>query len=242
MLDAIQISRLLEELQIRTAGEIIQPSAPGESYFVFIPVTRDSDNRQLPTNRRLQEAKAVLLDAGATVEFLLTDEQTHDIEAGLRATLLHSFADDVRNVFLSLGADSARVWIEPKRALEGLVVAEMRAKAQVYLDELDCRLESLDTTTGENLPSVLACLRAIRHSAPVTTTELRDELIRRGFSIPSPGWLVRRLDAMRRSGKIVWVNHGKYALSLQTLQELGTVKGRSSPDISRLLALARNRQ
>jgi len=157
MLDAIQISRLLEELQIRTAGEIIQPSAPGESYFVFIPVTRDSDNRQLPTNRRLQEVKAVLLEAGATVEFLLTDEQTHDIEAGLRATLLHSFADDVRNVFLSLGADSARVWIEPKRALEGLVVAEMRAKAQVYLNELDCRLESLDTTTGENLPSVLAC-------------------------------------------------------------------------------------
>jgi hypothetical protein len=242
MLDQAHISRMLEALEIPIAGAIIEPSAAGENFFVFVAVTRDSENRQVPSNRKLHEARQALSVLGATVEFLLTDAQTQDIEAGLRATLLHSFGEDVRNIFLSTENNVAHAWVDPKRALDSAAIAAMQEKARIFLKEFDIPLGSLNTTTGETLPSALACLRVMRQLAPVTASALKDELMRRGFTVPSADWLARRLDALRRGGKIVRLEPGQYALSLRALQELGTIKGRSSPDIARLLALARARR
>ncbi|WP_186123274.1 hypothetical protein [Burkholderia gladioli] len=239
MSDKEQVSRVLAAMDIPVAGAIIEPSSAGDDFFVFVAVGRDSENRQIPSNRKLHEAKRTLANVGASVEFLLTDAKTQDIEAGLRATLLHAFGEEIRNVFLSTDGRSAHAWVDPKKALGASAVEAMKKKAAVFLMEFDLSLDSLSTTTGENLPSAFACLSVLRLKAPMTAPELMEELLRRKFTVPSQAWLGHRLDSLRRNGKILRLESGQYVLSMLTLQELGTTKRRNSPDISRMLALAR---
>lgn len=197
---------------------------------------------QEPSPRRVQQQagqRPRLAEQGVGVEFLLTDAHAQDVEAGLRATLLHAFGGSVRNVFASVQGPKASIWIEPKHQLAEDELSAIKNRASKFLDEVGVRLEFLTTTVDENLPSVYLCLRVIRQHAPIDPLKLTELLRVRGFVIPSDDWLLRRLDAMRRSGRLVRQDGGRYSLTLAALRDLGTVKGRSSPDISRLLALAR---
>jgi hypothetical protein len=241
MLDASGLQVTLQSQGIQVNGSIIKDTGTGDAFFVFVEVTRDQDNRQIPSNRKLTEAKRELADQGTIVEFLLSDPATRDIEGGLRATLLHAFGAEVRNAFMSIDDGVAFVWLEPKRNLDESVRADIDAKIKVYLSEFGFRLGSTSVTTNENLPSMLACLRVIRQMAPVASLALKDALTRGGFTVPSIDWLNRRLDSFRRAGKITRLDNGLYVLALKSLRELGTVKGRGSPDIARLLAMARRR-
>ncbi|MCA8054407.1 hypothetical protein [Burkholderia cepacia] len=238
MFDKEQVASVLAAMDIQIAGAIIEPSAAGDNFFVFVSVGRDTQNRQVPSNKRLHDAKRELANLGAAVEFLLTDAKAQDIEAGLRATLLHSFGEDIRNVFLSTDGHLAHAWVDPKRTLSATAIDAMKKKAAIFLTEFDLSLDSLTTTTGENLPSAFACLSVLRLKAPMAARELLEELVRRKFTVPSQAWLDHRLDALRRNGKIVRLESGQFVLTLRALHELGTAKHRNSPDLSRLLALA----
>ena len=59
--------------------------------------------------------------------------------------------------------------------------------------------------------------------------------------MPSEGWMAHMADSLRKSGLVVRLKSGKYALSLAGLMALGSAKNAKSPDISRLLDLARLR-
>jgi hypothetical protein len=143
---------------------------------------------------------------------------------------------------MSVEGKSAVVWLEPKKVLDEATRRSIDAKINIYIAGFDLRLGSISITTGENLPSVLASLGIIRQIAPAEATTLKEAFQRAGFSVPSVDWLNRRLDVMRKSGKIVRLEDGRYTLSLRSLRELGTAKnGRTSPDVSRMLALVRPR-
>jgi hypothetical protein len=234
-----EIQRVLDGLKISTAGTIVRDSRSGDHYFVVVPVSRDHENRQSPSNRLLGEARSQLEALGIGVEFLLTDAHAQDVEAGLRATLLHTFSGSIRNVFASIASGKAAVWLEPKHELDAKALADMKKRVAEFLDEVGIRLESVTTTVDERLPSVFLCLKVIRQLAPVAPTTLVEHLKKLGFVIPSDDWLSRRLDGMRRTGRLIRQADGRYSLSLAALRALGTVKGRQSPDIARLLALSR---
>lgn len=238
MLSENELTTFLSEAGIPLAGMVISGFETDVS-FVFVRVTRDRDNRQQPTNLLLHDAKRRLSERGSNVEFLLVDNDSQEIESGLRATLRHSFDKEIRNVFLSWEGKKGKIWIEPKYAYEEHVERSIREKIHVYLSQVEIELDSIVRTTGENLPTMLACLSRIRHLAPVTEQLLETDLVSRGFSIPSRDWLRRRLDSMRRNGRIIRLANGSYALTLSSLRALGTIKGRTSPDIKRMLALAR---
>ncbi len=238
MLSEDDLRNFLNEMRIPLAGKVIS-SFETDVSFVFVCVTRDNENRQQPSNLVLYEAKAKLAELGSMVEFLIVDADSQEIEAGLRATLRHTFDKEIRNSFLSWERKKAKVWIEPKSVFDEKVFRAIRDKALVYLEQFEIELDSIVRTTSENLPTVFACLYRIRQLAPVTEQALETDLISRRFSIPSRDWLRRRLDSMRRSGRIVRLLDGSYALTLASLRALGTIKGRGSPDITRMLALAR---
>lgn len=239
MSNEADVLAVLNRLNIPVIGSIISDSNRTGHYLIRVSVERNDKNHQTPSNRELEAARVAIRELGSTVEFLLTDHQAQDIEAGLRATLLHEFGNEIRNVFFSANQGSGFVWIEQKRELSGKVREQMERKATVYLDLFDLKLVSLSYTTDENLPSKLAILNVIRRFAPINSGDLRAVLVERRFIVPSDDWLNRRLDTMRKSASIVRLSNGTYVLSLESIHNLGTVKSGKSPDVSRLLALAR---
>lgn len=239
--DYVELVRYLAEKGVSVVGSIVKDSNGSGALFVRIAVERDSDNRQQPSNRTLSSIKGELLLRGQHVEFLLTDGLGQDIEAGLRATLIHSFGADVRNVFFSYDGRLGHVWFESKRTLDDEAVRRIKLRAEAFLGGFEISLTTFTTTGDENVPGNLACLRVLRQLAPATMAELNSELVRRQFTVPSEDWLKRRLDVLRKSGKVVRLAGGKFSCTLSTIHGLGTVKGRRSPDLDRLLALARQR-
>lgn len=234
------ISERLAHEGITIIGSIVQDRTDENHIFVYVPVTRDSENRQNPSNRLLKKAQEAIKSAeGVTIEFLLSDGASQNTEGGLRATLLHAFGADIRNVFLSIDGRFADVWFDQKRELVEDVLAEVERKTRIYLTGLGIDLRSLLTTSNENLPGKLACLNAIRLLAPTDASELCRELVRRDFKIPSEDWLNRRLDILRKNGLIIRLSTKKFALSQLALASLGTKKEGKSPDVSKLLAMAR---
>jgi len=239
MLSEDELVRYIESREIHVAGSVIEDAAGSASYLVFVKVIRDSDNKQVPSNRKLHLVREKLASEGTPVEFMLKDAYASDVEAGLRASLLHSFIESIRNVFMSVVSSSAHVWIEQKHQLTDAELDEMKSKTVRYLQEFDLSLMTFKTTVDENFPTKFACLKAVRQFAPITVAALSQRLELAGFSVPSLDWLSRRLDSIRRSGQLVWTDGGAYVMSLKGIRALGTKKNRQSPDLARLLALAR---
>lgn len=241
MLSSQEVEQFLREAGVPVAGAAIRDAEGGKIYYVFVEVRRDARGHQEPTNAALDVVKGTLAEMGVAVDFILTDGTMRDAEAGLRATLLHSFGGTVRNSFLSSKTRDAFIWIVPKRILSDTELDEIAAKARIFLSEVGLTLRQISTTTGENLPSRTRCLAMLKLAAPVTSARLAELLKKEGFVVPSDDWMTRRLDALRKNGQVVRMKSGRYAVSLETLRALGKVKGRASPDLSRLLALAANR-
>lgn len=227
---------------VAVGGSPIPDPANESRYFVIIATLLDAAGRLKPTRGTLNDAAATLAQQGLIVDFLLTDNQSKDIEAGVRATLLHSFPNDVRNVFLTIDRDVANVWIDAKRALDQSKRNAMKERIQVILRELDLSLGAVCTLGETNTPGKIAILNAIRVSAPSSPPEIASLLQRRDFVVPSNEWLARRLDALRRSNEIVRLHDGTYGLTASALRALGTSQKGRSPDVSRLLALARGKR
>jgi hypothetical protein len=236
-----EIGEFLEARGISVVGEIIEDPHRPRFFLVFVKVVRDKDNRQIPSNIRLNTLKAEALDSGWQLEFLLTDAHSDDAEAGLRATLIHGFGDSVRNVFLSIKGKAAYVWLDQKRDIGEDLRNEIWLKASQFLSNVGLETQSVSALSGQNLPGKLVVLRSIRQLSPVSLQMLAGHLAERGFSVPSEDWLRRRLEVFRKAGEVVWIQGGKYGLSSYSLSKLGTSKNRNSPDLSRLLALAKGR-
>lgn len=235
------VERVLVEHGVATTGLTVGDAASGLT-FVFVKVHKDIENKQRPSNKKLSEVKDVLRLKGHKIEFVLIDAVARDLEAGLRATLLRAHGDDLRNVFLSVIGRRATLWIDPKRHLSDAIVDAIRRRASVLLEAGNIDLEAIESTVGSNLPTNTACLQTLRQIAPASMELLKAVLIERRLNIPSDDWLRRRLDSLRKAGSVVRNEDGTYALSGMALRSLGSGKGRASPDVKRVLAIARRRR
>jgi hypothetical protein len=238
MIDKQTILANLEQGGIPVLGTVIRDSVGNDHAFIYIQVQHNADGHQVPSNRSLHRARERLGELGVVVEFILTDALTQDMEAGVRATLLHAFGDEIRNAFLSVEKGKATVWIEQKKTFDEAMKAAVRKKASVFLKEVGLELGALLVTNEENIPGKLAFLKAIRQVSPAEPNVIRAELVNRGFSVPSDDWLRRKLDTLRKNDAIVRLASGHYVLPSKTFDVLGTVRAGRSPDVTRLLALA----
>lgn len=241
MADELKIVQaLVADSGIQLAGAIIKDVRPGNHYFAIVPITRDSDGRQEPSHKRLEEARLSLHAQGYQIDFVLSERQASDVEGGLRAALTTAYGDSAVSVAVAFQGRRATVWVELADAIMSeATVAAVREKINIYFASFEISELAVQITSRANLPSIFACLRIIRQLAPVDNDRLSVELQAAGFYVPSSEWLSHRLDAMRKGGRLVRLRNGTYTLTADALQKLGTTKGRRSPDVTRMLALAR---
>lgn len=227
---------------LRSFGLILAapPSAVSPGHFnVFVEVQRSPLNKQMPSNFELNNIRDQLSARGVTIDFLLLDGRMYDIEAGIRATLLHSFGSVLRNAFLSATGRKASLWLDPKKEFDSEIQNRIREKSELFLAEVGFQLQGIASTADQNLPTKTVILKAIRLNAPILLETLGELLRANEFSVPSADWLARKLDALRKSRNVIRLSDGKYALTYESIIALGSAKGASSPDVRRLLALNR---
>lgn len=234
------VRALVADSGIPLAGSIIKDARPGNHYFAIVPIARGPDGRQEPTARRLEEARLSISTQGYHIDFVLSERQTIDIEGGLRAALTTAYGDSAISVAIAFQGKKAKVWVEMADAIMSeATVAAVREKIEVYFASFAVAELTVQISSQANLPSIVVCLRIIRKLAPADSDSVSTAIQAAGFNVPSPEWLSHRLDAMRKSGRLVRLHNGTYTLTADALQKLGTIKGRTSPDVTRMLALAR---
>jgi hypothetical protein len=184
-------------------------------------------------------AKKRLTTLGYLPEFLLVNEKSEDAEHSLRASLLVSFPDIVRNAFLSIESTQSNVWIDQKRSIEPYERNRVHDHVRQFVQLFRLPPASVLSLGEIALPTKFELLAIIRLRAPVDCEALRDALVERGLTVPSLDWINRQFDALRKSGLVVRRSDRHYALTLDALKRLGTLKGHRSPDVQRLLALAK---
>lgn len=233
------ILEILNKNNINVVGNIVKASEDKEQYYVQVEVIRDRSNKQQPSNLKLNSVKKSLLEGGLDVIFLIFHKDSQDIEAGLRAALLHLFGNDIRNVFVTLDSTNVNVLIDPKRAFDENTTTKIRERVIKYLEISELKLSNFSNTLGDNLPNKVAFLNAIKIISPASLEEIHKQLIKKEFTVPSSDWVARKLDLFRKSGNVVRLSNKNYVLSASSLKALGSTTGRRSSDLTRLLALAR---
>lgn len=239
MIDMERIAAFLIEKDLRVVGKIVSNPSNPTAYFVPLRLTRRADGRKSPSGRALAVARSDLSKLGYVVDFILIDEKTRDIEESLRASLLSSFPDDVRNSFFSPGEGLPQAWIEFKGPPDPEIMHRLGEHLGKFAELFSLPSLSMTEIGKANTATKIEMLSAVRQLAPVDVPTLAMELTARGFDVPSLDWTNRRLDALRKSNFVLRRRDGAYALTMEALARLGTRKGRRSPDVHRLLALAR---
>lgn len=238
MSDAIHlIEKTIKDQKFSLPISIVRDEAIEKRFFIF--VEKNKEEEYLIQEKFLDSGIKKLHEMNYSIEIILTGNDNRDAESGIRAILKKKYDDCAENCFLSIEKNSAHVWIIPKPNITKENVQDIENSIRPFLEALDLKLGRINLTTGENLPSRTALILIIRTISPAKPEDLTSILQKRGFSIPSETWLSHRLDTLRKSGFIVRLKNGSYALTALSLKILGTSRNRKSPDIARFLALAR---
>lgn len=232
---------ILQKNGISLAGAVID--IPNTRVGIFIPahVNRSSDGTLSPAKKAFLLAKQQIELIGYEPEFLFVNERTEDAEHSLRSSLLVNFPETVRNVFLSVDTSRSNVWVDQKRFIEGVEWTRIEDHVLKSLQLFRLPPPVISSLSQISLPTRFELLAVIRLAAPVDCEALRNALIERDLTVPSLDWINRQFDLLRKSGLIVRRGDRHYVLTLDALQRLGTRKDRRSPDVQRLLALAKGR-
>lgn len=230
---------VLRENGIFLAGSIVE--MPNVEGGIFIPIVtrRLSDGSSKPPKSALLAARQQIGELNYLSEFILVNERSEEAEHSLRSSLLVSFPDLVRNAFLSIEASSSNVWLELKKQATEDERQRLNEHVGRSIDLFKLPPASVLSLADLELPTRLELLSLIRLMAPVNCEGLHSELQQRSFTIPSSDWIKRQFDLLRKTGFVVRRHDGNYVLTLNGLKRLGTSKGRRSPDVIRLLALAK---
>ena len=233
------VRALVASFDLPPASEVLINPAVENGVLISLRVTRDSQGRRSPSGSTLAKVRNAVAAAGATAEYLLIDKTTQQIEDGIRASLVNSFPDVIRNSYLTISNEVANVWIDKKRNLTPDEIVLITAHIRTHAELFKMQGAKLHITSDFSIATPTEVLRVVRRLSPAGCEEVSAELKIRGFSVPSLAWVNHRFDLLRKQGLLVRVRDRQYVLTSRALHQLGTIKGKRSPDISRLLALAR---
>lgn len=234
-----EVYKLLDNANFSLPGEIIRIPASENGIFIPIDAQRDSGGRQQPSKGVLNLVRAQLGKLGFDAEFLLVNEQSIAAEESLRSSLGVKFGALVETAYLSVERAVSNVWLTTQTQLKAHELDEIVSHSNQICELFNLPAPRVITLSSLNLPTKLEILRVIRRLSPVNCESLKTALEERNYAVPSLDWINKQFDLLRKNRMIIRTQDRKYALTAEALNKMGTIKGRSSPDIDRLLALAR---
>jgi hypothetical protein len=233
------VDEVLARHHITAAGPLIMNPTVDGGVYIPLSIRRDSEGRQIPASRVLADIQRDLQELGVVAEYHLVDETARVIDEGLRESLVERFPNLIDKAVVSSEGGSVQVWIDTSHEVDSAQAATIKEHVQRYVELFNVRSFKVGVASEAKLPSNLELISLIRRLSPVDCYTLQSELLARKFDVPSLTWLNHKLDTMRKAGLVVRMENRHYAVTPEALQRLGTSKGRNSPDVARLLFLAR---
>jgi hypothetical protein len=232
--------RFASDIHIRPNSNVVLISIPESALGPKVTATTTS-HRKLTFLKQQFAA-----DAGLTVEFIvIRGSVQNQIEARLNALLNSQFPKIIKEAFLSFRGDAMYdVWLDPVDSIgdSDRAIKVITATIVKYLKVFDFELGVVQFTDFESLlPSFGVILRRTKKLAPTTAAHLLESFDFEGVKIPSHTWLDRKLDTLRKRGRLIRLPDGKYSLTESALNTVPHGKSRGSSDIERALALGRRK-
>ncbi|USA40187.1 hypothetical protein [Pelagerythrobacter marinus] len=207
--------------------------ADGRTYLAI--VDRETDRRKLNAFLRL------LRNQGIPIEIGFATVRDNAFEAAVRESVAMRFGEVIYDVSTSRSPSGTSVSITYYEN-ERISANEIRDHVQ----ELSVLfgVKPLKINIGERSvkPGVTEFLQLTRVFAPVTCERMQELIHDRGYPMPPLDWINHQFDLFRKRGFLIRREDQSYVLTLPGLLALGSGKSRYSPDVRRVLDLARARK
>jgi len=219
---------------------LVEFSPDSGEYLVFIlgDIGRVTDRAKSMMARRLQKAVSSPV---AVAQF--SDSHEKVVEQALFELLELFFKQRLIDVLVtspSSGEVEVIVFLE-KGELLGSDYEEVEKKSSEFLKQYEKTIAKLIVSeVSTSLPTAFQIMRKVFIMAPVSLSQLADELARSEYLLPSKKWLNRQLDTLLRKHLVTW-DTGKYILTLAGISMIPAARNRQSADIERTLAFARRK-
>lgn len=237
------IIQRMNEFGVKLEGSLVKDSSDEARFFIFIASKREADGSENPSTKRLKQIEILLQEElKITIEFIKISEDLEFIINALRMQMINLHGNEISNIIISTSKKMAFVWIVPRVAAVALEkLSELEKTSRSLLRAFGLQLGGVYLVHTASVPGHLACLNVVRFSSPADLEKISISLRKKGFIVPTDEWLNGKLDLLRKGEFIVRFKDGKYALTLNGLTLLGSGRGRGSPDLSRVLALAQGK-
>ena len=233
------INAQLVEAGVVLSGPAIESPIEENKYHVFIDGRLNDKLSENALKSVLSKLRADLAAKGRVLEFVISGRDYSDIELVVKSIAERTVSGVIENCLVEFSGSSFTIWLVPNRPLLDIEISSIEERIRAYMDSFDLKLLAVYSTITDHLPSKYALLSFIRIKSPVRVEDLSSGMTEKGFSIPTVEWLSKNLDNLRKAGLVLRLKSGRYALTLSALKALGSAKNASSPDIARMLDLAR---
>jgi hypothetical protein len=214
---------------------LVSPAlSPDEDNVYHIILDRSSPNSKI---RKLQ-ANLELEGIGLQVGYY--GESADVFRSALTESISKVFGSQIEGVtvFRSGGAYQVVIFADSD---SGTLAAEAEEHVNQIRRLFDNPPVALRVELDVNKPTAVEFLFMARRKAPVICETMLEELSSRGFQGLTLEWINHQFDRLRKGGLLHRQGNRTYVLTQAGLQALGSGKGRNSPDVTRLLDLARRR-
>jgi hypothetical protein len=239
MLSRNEALQLLDKLGLIIEGSLIENPDKPSSYLAFVRTTSDKDGVVRPTDGELAKAKKKLAAKDTDLSLSRIDDRTSLLGDAVEALLRKNFEGLTEHSIISLRGNDCHVYI----SLVGTADDELTnaiEKAVVELLELHgLRKTNFVFSVAVASITVTGLTSVLRKHAPSSVEELCDLVVEVGFEKPTRDWVNKTLDRWRKRRLVFRRADGRYILTLEGLNQLGTSHNRRSPDVVRALAIAR---
>lgn len=239
MLSGVEVLNELEGKGLWPVGLPVHNPDKPNSYLIFLKLSYDKDGNAVPSKRKTDMALKHLADKGIEATVALLDEKASDLNRAVAALLAEKFSASVQSSVVSLGRGEGLISINLSDGVGDAEIAEVEQAVRDFLKLLGITTLNFIFSTPLPTATVTAFIGMLRKHAPVSLDELRQELVEAGFEQPTKAWMKRTLDRWRKKGVLFRRSDERFVLTLAGLNQFGTKRSRTSPDVTRALAAAR---
>lgn len=240
MLSDHRLTTIVEQHGVTLAGAVTPFEHDAGKFYVPIDLAGIPSSEFAEQERVEKNLVGALIDAGYDAELYFINTPVQRVENNLRSILVSSFSAEIREVTILRNGLSLIVELSVNETSYSPAAKRISDFIQKFLRLIGIKNFSIESSRNQELLTKIEILSTVRLLAPITTIELSSHLAGKGYKDSTPAIIARRLDSLRKEGLLIRTKRGRYALTFNALHRLGTVKTGRSPDVSRLLALARS--